>query len=75
MLWTGALLGLVSLIGFAWAWSIGHFADTQAQAWSILDPEDLRYDRPWETTAQRQERIDSYGAPLPPPPGTWGGAA
>jgi nitrogen fixation-related uncharacterized protein len=73
VLWIGALLGLVTLTGFAWAWSIGHFHQIQAQAWTILDADDLRYDRPWETSAQRQSRTEAYGPLIPPPPGSWGG--
>jgi nitrogen fixation-related uncharacterized protein len=74
VLWIGAALGLVSLAGFAWAWSIGHFTNVQAQAWSILDPDDLRFERPWESHAQSRDRESAYGPLIPPPPGEWGGA-
>jgi nitrogen fixation-related uncharacterized protein len=74
VLWTGALLGLLALAGFGWAWSVGHFADLDAQAWTLLDGDDLRYARPWETAHQRAARQDAYGPPLDAPPGTWGGA-
>jgi cbb3-type cytochrome oxidase maturation protein len=74
VLWISAVLGVATLAGFAWAWSVGHFANLEEQAWAILDADDLRYERPWETPSQSQARAQAYGPLTPPPPGEWGGA-
>lgn len=70
---TGLGLGLLALAVFAWAWRAGHFRALRAQARVILDPRDYRVERPWETPAQRAERVREFGAPVPPSPGEWGG--
>lgn len=69
---TLALVGL-ALVAWAAAWRAGAFRDVDAQARVILDPRDLRLDRPWETAHQRADRRASHGEPLPPEPGEWGG--
>lgn len=68
-------LGMVALAAFIAAWWRGHFRDLDAQARIIFDSRDLRFVRPWETSAQRLERQVTYGAPLPGERGEWGGGA
>ena len=68
-------IGVLALTAFVWAWWRGLFHDLVAQSRVIFEPEDLRFSRRWETPAQRLERESAYGAPLPPRPGEWGGAA
>lgn len=69
----GAALLLLALCGFAWAWRHGQLTGSSAQAAIILDADDLRYERPWETPAQQAARRAEYGDPLTPHPGEWGG--
>ena len=54
---------------------IGPVKRLDAQSRVIFEPDDLRLRRHWETPAQRVERENDYGAPLPPRKGEWGGAA
>lgn len=70
---TVALVAM-ALVGFALAWRAGGFRDIDAQARVILDPRDLRVERPWESAAQRAERRAAHGEPMPPEPGEWGGS-
>ncbi|MBC7542289.1 MAG: hypothetical protein H7338_06125 [Candidatus Sericytochromatia bacterium] len=70
----GALLMLLALGGLAWAWSAGQLRGSTDQATVIFDPEDRRYERPWETSPQREARILAHGSLLPPEPGQWGGS-
>jgi nitrogen fixation-related uncharacterized protein len=67
-------LGVVALTAFIVAWWCGHFRDLDAQARVIFDSRELRFVRPWETSAQRLEREVTYGAPLTGERGEWGGA-
>jgi len=67
-------LGVVALAAFVMAWWQGYFRDLDAQARVIFDSRDLRFERPWETPAQRIERAVTYGEPLPGERGEWGGA-
>ena len=69
-----AALTLLGAIILVWAWWRGFFHHLDAQARVIFEPHDWRLERPWETPAQRRERA-AHGAPLPPAPGEWGGAA
>jgi cbb3-type cytochrome oxidase maturation protein len=68
-------IGVLALTAFVWAWRRGLFHDLDAQAHVIFEPDDLRLSRRWETPAQRFERETTYGAPLAPRRGEWGGAA
>jgi cbb3-type cytochrome oxidase maturation protein len=68
------VLGASALAVFAWAWRAGQFEHLDAQARAVLDPRDLRIERPWETPEQRSERR-RHGTPESPAPGEWGGAA
>ena len=67
-------LGVTALAAFIVAWWRSHFRDFDAQARVIFDSRDLRFVRPWETSAQRLERQVRHGAPLPGERGEWGGA-
>ena len=68
-------IGVLALTAFVWAWWRGLFRDLDAQSRVIFEPDDLRLSRQWETRAQRDERENAYGAPVPPRRGAWGGAA
>ena len=68
-------IGALALTAFVWAWRRRMFHDLDAQSRVIFEPDDLRLARRWETPAQRIEREITYGAPLPPRRGEWGGAA
>lgn len=70
-----ALLTVLAVGAFAFAWRRGHFRDLEAQGRVILEPRDLRLLRPWESPVQRLERESAYGPGEAPPPGEWGGAA
>ncbi len=59
----------------AWAWRRGFFRDLEAQSRIIFDPRDWRVERPWESPTEQLRREVTYGDPLPPAPGEWGGAA
>jgi hypothetical protein len=58
--------GLVAVAVLVWAfvrgWVDGDVIARQQVA--IFDDEDLRAERPWETSAQRAERVARYGPPL-----------
>lgn len=58
--------GLIAVAVLVWAfvrgWIDAEVIDRQKTA--IFDPEDLRAERPWETPAQRADRIATYGPPL-----------
>ncbi|HEX6939293.1 MAG TPA: cbb3-type cytochrome oxidase assembly protein CcoS [Longimicrobiales bacterium] len=73
VLLTGVALGVIALLCFVWAWRRGQFDDLEAQAHLVFEPRDLRLARPWETAAQRADRL-RFGEPLEPEPGEWGGA-
>ena len=47
-------LGAAALAAFIVAWWRGHFRDIDAQARVIFDSRDLRFVRPWETSARRR---------------------
>jgi cbb3-type cytochrome oxidase maturation protein len=68
------VLGASALALFAWAWRAGQLDDLDAQARAVLEPRDLRVERPWETPQQRRDRL-AHGEPEPAAPGEWGGAA
>jgi cbb3-type cytochrome oxidase maturation protein len=70
----GLVLGLVALAAFAWVWRTGAFRQLDRQARIILDDQDLRLERPWESPHQQAERGARYGEPLPPWPSEWGDA-
>jgi hypothetical protein len=70
-----AALTLIAALVLAWGWRRGFFRDLDAQSRVIFEPEDWRFERPWETAVQRLERESAHGAPLAPPPGAWGGAS
>jgi cbb3-type cytochrome oxidase maturation protein len=69
------LLGLVTACVFFWAWRAGQFDHIHAQSLLPMDDDDFNVDRPWETDAQRAERIAAFGPPAATQtPGVWGGA-
>jgi hypothetical protein len=69
------ILGLLTAAVFVWAWRQGHFDRINQQALLPLDDDDFNASRPWETDAQRAERVAEYGPPRPSvTPGVWGGA-
>ncbi|HEX5831198.1 MAG TPA: hypothetical protein VFY16_09465 [Gemmatimonadaceae bacterium] len=68
-----AALTLLAAAVLAWALRRGFFRDLEAQARVIFDPRDLRLERPWETPVQRLQREVTYGEPLAPDDGEWGG--
>ena len=70
-----AALTLLAAAVLAWAWWRGYFDDLDAQARVIFEPRDWRLERPWESPVDRLERETTYGAPIAPAPGAWGGAA
>lgn len=69
-----AALTLLAAAVLAWAYWRGFFHDLEAQSRVIFEPEDLRLERPWETPVERLEREVTYGEPIAPAPGEWGGA-
>lgn len=69
-----AALTLLAAAVLGWALWRGFFRDLEAQSRVIFDPRDLRLERPWETPVQRLEREVTYGEPLSPSGGEWGGA-
>ena len=75
VLYIGAALMFLAVCGFGWAWWHGQLSGGTAQAAIILDEDDLRYERPWETPAQQAARQADHGPLVPPPPGEWGGSA
>jgi hypothetical protein len=70
-----AALTLLAVAVLAWGWRRGFFRDLDAQSRVIFQPQDFQLDRPWETPVQRLERETTYGEPIAPAPGEWGGAA
>ena len=70
-----AALTLLAAAVLAWAWWRGYFDDLDAQSRVIFEPRDWRLERPWESPVDRLERETTYGAPIAPAPGEWGGAA
>ena len=70
-----AALTLLAAAMLAWAWWRGYFDDLDAQSRVIFEPRDWRLERPWESPVDRLERETTYGAPIAPAPGEWGGAA
>jgi nitrogen fixation-related uncharacterized protein len=71
---SGLLTVLAGLTSFVWAWRHGQFADTSTQRLVIFEPRDLRIERPWESPAQRAERVAEHGRPVAARAGEWGGA-
>jgi hypothetical protein len=69
----GAALFLGALVAFGWALLSGKLERLDEQSVVVLDPEDLRIDRPWETPEQRRERRRRHGPLVEPRPGEWGG--
>lgn len=70
------LTGLIAIAVLVWAFLRGWIdedAITQ-QSTSILDADDLRATRPWESEDQRRERVALHGDPVEPTPGAFGGA-
>lgn len=70
-----AALTLLAAAVLAWAWRRGFFDDLAGQSQVILEPRDFQLERPWETPVQRLERETTYGEPVTPTPGEWGGTA
>ncbi|MES2644565.1 MAG: hypothetical protein V4850_34070 [Myxococcota bacterium] len=69
------LIGLgCTLLAFAWAWRRGQFELDDTSASLPFDDQDQRVTRPWETTEQAKDRVDTFGPPVPPAPGEWGGS-
>lgn len=71
---SGVVVGLSALAIFLLALRRGEFDDPGAAAMSLFDELDLRYERPWESAAQREERVLRHGPLIPAPPSAWGGA-
>ena len=69
------ILGLLTVATFLWAWRRGHFDRISTQALLPMDDDDFNVTRPWETPAQRAERVAEFGPThAPVTPGVWGGA-
>lgn len=68
-------MGGFALAAFAWAFRRGQFDHLDYQANVILDEQDLRMERPWESEHQKLERRLQHGSPLEPSAGEWGGSA
>lgn len=69
------ILGLLTVAAFLWAWRKGQFNRISDQALLAMDDDDFNVARPWETFAQRTERVRAHGPSQPPAvPGIWGGA-
>lgn len=69
------ILGLLTVAAFLWAWRKGQFNRISDQALLAMDDDDFNVARPWETFAQRSERVQAHGPSQPPAvPGIWGGA-
>ena len=69
------ILGLLTVAAFLWAWRKGQFNRICDQALLAMDDDDFNVARPWETFAQRTERVQAHGPSQPPAvPGLWGGA-
>lgn len=66
-------IGVVGLLGFAWALWTGQFHALDDAGYQILDERDYRLARAWETAEQRQEREATHGKLVEPSPGEWGG--
>ena len=68
------ILGLLTVAAFVWAWRKGHFDRIPQQALLPLDDDDLTVTRPWESAAQRAERVENFGPThAAVTPGVWGG--
>ncbi len=68
------ILGLLTVAVFVWAWRKGQFDRIQQQALLPMDDDDFNVIRPWESPAQRAERIENYGPThVAVTPGVWGG--
>jgi cbb3-type cytochrome oxidase maturation protein len=70
----GLLLAALALAAFVWAWRVGAFTRLDEQAAVVLDDQDLRLARPWETPEQQDARARAYGSPVAARPSEWGGA-
>ncbi len=57
------------------AFRLRQFEGLARQATSIFDDRDMRLARPWETPAQKHERVAAHGQAIPPDRGEWGGAS
>jgi hypothetical protein len=69
------ILGLLTAAVFFIAWRAGHFNSINRQALLPMDDDDFTVTRPWETPAQRAERVEEFGPPNSAVvPGVWGGA-
>jgi nitrogen fixation-related uncharacterized protein len=68
------ILGLLTVAAFVWAWRKGHFDRIPQQALLPLDDDDMNVTRPWESAAQRAERVEDFGPThAAVTPGVWGG--
>ena len=70
----GLLMGAVALVAFVWAFRRGQFDELDARATVILDQDDVRTERPWETPLQTAARNAEHGPLREPAAGAWGGA-
>lgn len=70
-----AALTLLAAGVLAWGYWRGFFRNLDAQSRVIFEPVDFRLERPWETAVQRLERETTFGDPVAPQPGEWGGTA
>ena len=69
-----AMLTLIAAGVLGWAMRRGFLGNLEAQAFAVFDDDDLRMERPWESSGERGERERLYGAPLAPSRGEWGGS-
>ena len=68
------ILGLLTVAAFVWAWRLGHFDRINSQALLPMDDDDFTVTRPWETAAQRAQRVEEFGPThTAAAPGVWGG--
>lgn len=65
---------LVPALLLFWAWRRGLFRDLETQARVIFEPRDWRIRRSWETPEDQLARELTFGRPVEPGPGEWGGA-
>lgn len=62
----GLLIGLPTLLCLFIGFRAGHFDQLDKASHMPFDEEDLRYLRPWESDAQRFERVRKHGPVLAP---------
>jgi hypothetical protein len=66
---------LIPALLLFWGWRRGFFRDLEAQARVIFEPRDWRVRRAWEAPEDQLVRELTFGDPVEPEPGEWGGAS